>query len=109
MAKKATVKGKLSSGNRSKINAAREERRQAKFAKKREDGCAYEYKPIPFEKGTVEYAHEKLERAVKTVSKKTPLARMTSIMRKLDNQLVKEKMERKSRKERNNNSRVKTA
>ena len=99
MAKKAKATGKMSSGNKAAQNRAKEERRQAKFAKKRDEGRAYEYKPIPYEKGTVEYTHEKLERAEKTVSKKTPVARFTSIMRKLDNQLAKEKMERKNNKE----------
>jgi hypothetical protein len=106
MAKKAKATGKMSSGNKATQNRAREERRQAKFAKKREEGRAYEYKPIPYAKGTVEYAHEKLERAEKTVSKKTPVARLTSLMRKLDNQLAKEKMERKNNKEKFGNRKV---
>ena len=106
MAKKAKATGKMSSGNKAAQNKAKEDRRQAKFAKKREEGRAYEYKPIPYAKGTVEYAHEKLARAEKTVSKKTPVARMTSIMRKLDNQLAKEKMERKNNKEKFGNRRV---
>ena len=106
MAKKAKATGKMSSGNKAAQNRAREERRQAKFAKKREEGRAYEYNPIPYEKGTVEYAHEKLERAEKNVSKKTPVARFTSIMRKLDNQLAKEKIERKNNKEKFGNRKV---
>lgn len=92
-------KSRMSSGNKAAQNRAKEERRQTKFAKKREEGNAYEYKPIPYAKGTVEYAHEKLERAEKTISKKTPFARFTSLMRKLENQLAKEKMERKNNKE----------
>ena len=99
MAKKAKATGKMSSGNKAAQNKAKEERRQAKFAKKREEGRAYEYKPIPYAKGTVEYVHEKLARTEKTVSKKTPIASFTSIMKKLDNQLAKEKMERKNNKE----------
>ena len=106
MAKKAKVTGKMSSGNKAAQNRAKEEHRQAKFAKKREEGNAYEYKPIPYAKGTVEYAHEKLARADKTVSKKTPVARLTSLMSKLDNQLAKEKMERKERKEKFGNRKV---
>lgn len=106
MAKKAKATGKMSSGNKAAQNRAKEERRQAKFAKKREEGRTYEYKPIPYAKGTVEYAHEKLARAEKTVSKKTPVARFTSIMRKLDNQLAKEKMERKNNKEKFGNRKV---
>ena len=99
-------KSRMSSGNKAAQNRAKEELRQAKFAKKREEGRAYEYKPIPYAKDTVEYAHEKLARAEKTVSKKTPVARFTSIMRKLDNQLAKEKMERKNNKEKFGNRKV---
>ena len=33
------------------------------------------------------------------MAKKTPVARLTSIMKKLDNQLAKERMERKTNKE----------
>src|SRR5574344_657539 len=106
MAKKAKATGKMSSCNKAAQNKAKEERRQAKFAKKREEGRAYEYKPIPYAKGTAKYAHEKLERAEKTVSKKTPVARITSIMRKLDNQLAKEKMERKNNKGKFGNRKV---
>lgn len=106
MAKKAKATGKMSSGNKAAQNKEKEDRRQAKFATKRDEGRAYEYKPNTYAKGTVEYAHEKIVRAEKTIGKKTPVARLTSIMRKLENQLAKEKMERKNNKEKFGNRKV---
>lgn len=103
MAQQKCRKSRRSSGNKAVINKAKEERRQIKFADKREEGRTYKYKPIPYAKGTIEYQREKMERAAKIVSKKTPVAIFTSIMKKLENQLEKEKTERKSRKERSNN------
>ena len=40
------------------------------------------------------------------MAKKTPVARLTSLMSKLDNQLAKEKMERKNNKEKFSNRKV---
>ena len=73
------------------------EKRMARFAKRREEGKAYEYNPNPFTKGTKEYIQEERQRAEKNVSHKTPLQTMASIMKKLDNQLAKERMARKER------------
>ena len=100
MAKKKNRTSRMSSGNRVAINKAREEKRQAKFSKKREEGRAYEYKPIPYAKGTKEYAEEKRVRQSKNVDRKTPVARMTSLFKKLDNELVKNRVTRKETKER---------
>lgn len=91
MAKKAKTTGKISSGNRSKIRTAREERRQLKFAKKREEGKAYEYVANPHKKGTYAYVVEQNERAAKNTGEKLPTAKLTSIFAKLDNQLAKQK------------------
>ena len=73
------------------------EKRMARFAKRREEGKAYEYSPNPFTKGTKEYIQEEKRRSEKNVNHKTPLQTMASIMKKLDNQLAKERMARKER------------
>ena len=68
--------------------------REEKMNKRREAGKTYTYKPNPFKKGTWEYRMEARKRAEKNVSHKTPFARWTSIMAKLENQLAKEKTEK---------------
>ena len=86
------------SGRRSENKIAkqiRHEKRMAKFAKRREEGKSYEYSPNPFTKGTKEYIQEEKRRSEKNVNHKTPLQTMASIMKKLDNQLAKERMARK--------------
>ena len=87
------------SGNKSAINKAKEERRQAKFARRAEAGKVYEYKHNPYKKGTDEYRKEQRKRDKKNVDHKTPVARWTSIMNKLDSRLAIEQKERKERKE----------
>ena len=72
--------------------------REEKMNKRREAGKTYTYKPNPFKKGTREYRMEARKRAEKNISHKTPVARWTSIMAKLDNQLAKEKEERSKKK-----------
>lgn len=72
--------------------------REERMNKRREAGETYSYKPNPFSKGTDEWRDEQYARANKNVSHKTPTALWTSIMAKLENQLVKEKMERAKRK-----------
>lgn len=62
-----------------------------KFKKRKEEGKTYSYKPISFPKNSKEYIKEKNTRARKNTSHKTPLAKFTSIMRKLDNELMKQK------------------
>ena len=101
MAKKAKATGKVSSGNRSSMNKAKEERRQARFAKRKEEGKGYTYQPIPYKKDTKEYFDKLRDRAAKNVSHKTPIQRFTSIMRKLDNQLAKERKDVKEKVQKN--------
>lgn len=72
--------------------------REEKMNKRREAGKTYKYKPNPFPKGSDEYYDEQYDRAHKNVSHKTPFARWTSIMAKLDNQLAKERMEKSKNK-----------
>lgn len=90
------------------IKQAKHEKRMTKFAKRKEEGKAYEYTPVPFVKGSKEYNRESAVRAEKNVSRKTPLQNMTSIMRKLENQLAKERVARKEFIDKKK-SRVKTA
>ena len=80
------------------LKKERAEKRAAKFAKRREDGKAYEYKPNPYKKGTKEYARERRERAAKNKPKKTEFERMKSIFTKLDNEISKQKKEEKASK-----------
>lgn len=68
--------------------------REQKMEKRKLAGKSYAYSPNPYIKGTKEYDREVRERAAKNVSRKTPTARWTSLMAKLDNQLEKEKMEK---------------
>lgn len=96
MAKKKQRTSRVSKGGRQKAHLNQEAKRQAKFAEKRENGEAYSYKPNPFKKGTVEYDEERLIRVEKSKSKKTDVAKMTSIMRKLDNFLEDEKKKAKN-------------
>lgn len=72
--------------------------REEKMNKRREADKTYKYKPNPFPKGSDEYYDEQYDRAHKNVSHKTSVARWTSIMAKLDNQLAKERMEKSKNK-----------
>lgn len=73
--------------------------REEKMNKRKEVGKTYKYKPNPFPKGSDEYYEEQWNRRHKNVSHKTPFARQTSIMQKLDNQLEAEKKAAKEKKE----------
>ena len=76
--------------------------REERMNKRRAEGKTYTYRPNPYKKGTLEYEREARERAAKNVSKKTPTARLTSIMAKLNNELEQKKAEEtkiKSKKE----------
>ena len=73
--------------------------REEKMNKRRETGKTYTYKPNPFKKGTWEYRMEARKRAEKNVSHKTPFARWTSIMAKMENQLEAERKAAKEKKE----------
>ena len=72
--------------------------REERMNKRREAGKTYSYKPNPFPKGSDEWRDEQYARANKNISHKTPTARWTSILAKLENQLAKEKLERSKRK-----------
>lgn len=72
--------------------------REEKMNKRREAGKTYQYKANPFPKESNEYREEQWVRAHKNISHKTPMARWTSLMAKLENQLVKEKEERSKNK-----------
>lgn len=61
--------------------------REERMNKRREAGKTYTYKPNPFPKDSAEYREEQWRRVHKNVSRKTPFARWTSIMAKLENQL----------------------
>ena len=78
-------------GMKSAIHKRQEEKRQARFAARREAGKAYEYKPNPFKKGTAKWYAENATRAEKNKSSKLPYARLTSIFAKLDNEIAKKK------------------
>ena len=73
--------------------------REEKMNKRREAGKTYTYKPNPFPKGSDEYRKEQWNRSHKNVSHKTPFARWTSIMAKLENQLEAEIKTAKEKKE----------
>ena len=73
--------------------------REEKMNKRREAGKTYKYKPNPFLKGSDEYYDEQWDRSHKNVSHKTPFARWTSIMAKMENQLEAERKAAKEKKE----------
>ena len=73
-----------------RLRKLRHEKRMAKFAKRRADGKAYEYKPNPYKEGTVEYNRENAVRHDKCVNKrKTPYQRLRSFFDKLNNEISK--------------------
>lgn len=72
----------------------------AKFVARHATGKSYKYKPNPFEKGSDRYIIEAKHRTEKNVDRRLPLQKLTSIIRKLNNQLAKEMSEMKLRKER---------
>lgn len=73
--------------------------REERMNKRREAGKTYKYKPNPFPKGSDESYDEQWNRLHKNVSHKTPLARWTSIMAKLENQIEAERKDAKEKKE----------
>lgn len=72
-----------------KLKQERNEKRIAKFAKRKEEGKSYQYKPNPYKEDSADYTHEALIRHEKTLSKKGEFQRRTSVMRKLQNELDK--------------------
>lgn len=95
MAKKKSRTSRASLGGRQKANLAHEAKRQEKFAKKRENGTAYIYKPNPYKEGSQEYLHEQLERQEKNKSSKLPYAQLKSFFAKLEYELAQEKLKAK--------------
>lgn len=83
----------------------RHKKRMEKFAKRREEGKAYEYKPNPFKEYTRKWWHEKQDREAKNVDRRAPLATHDSVMRKLQNQLDKEEQAHKALKDSKKGSR----
>ena len=93
------------------VKQQRDEKHKARFAKRKEEGKAYEYEPIPYEKGSKDYNREARIRAQKNQPHKTECQTVTSIMQKLQNDLDRiareEKLtmdKTKSRKERSHQS-----
>lgn len=88
--KKSKSSGKISMGGRTEAHKRQEEKRQAYFKKRRENGENYAYKPNPYKPGTSEYEHERLVRAEKNKNQRLPYAKKASIFAKLDNWLAKQ-------------------
>ena len=97
MAKPGTNKERCkkysASGHREANKARRQEnskKRTAKFAQRREDGKAYEYKPNPFNPETQKrkYAEEAKTRA----EKNDDVSKWRSVMRKLNNEIAAEEL-----------------
>lgn len=82
------------------LKQERNEKRIAKFSARREAGKAYEYKTNPYIAGSEAYMLENETRAMKNVDRRIPLQRLTSIMKKLNNQLDKDMAKKKAKKER---------
>lgn len=90
--KKSKSSGKLSNGGRQKNHERQEAKRQEYFAKRREEGTNYQYKPNPYKVGTSDYEHEKLIRYEKALnSRRLPYAWKKHIFAQLDNWLSKQK------------------
>lgn len=90
------------------LKQERNEKRVAKFAARREAGKTYEYKANPYSKTSGEYIVEAERRSDKNRDKRLPLQKITSIMRKLDNQLATEVAKRKANKESKKTRKLKT-
>ena len=101
MAKPGTNKERCkkysASGHREANKARRQEnskKRTAKFAQRREDGKAYEYKPNPFNPETQKrkYAEEAKTRAEKNGDRRDDVSKWRSVMRKLNNEIAAEEL-----------------
>ena len=66
-----------------------------KFAKRKEEGKAYEYEPNPYKKGSKEYIAEANKRARKNTDHKTPIANFDSVMQHAENYVNQLKQEEK--------------
>ena len=83
------------SGHREANKARRQERakkREERFAKRRAEGKAYEYKPNPYDpnKQKNKYIHEVNIRSDKNGDRRDDISQWRSVMRKLNNQLEQE-------------------
>ncbi len=87
--------------------------RDTRMKARREAGKSYQYKKNPYAEGSEEYIKEQNVRAAKNINHRLPTARWTSIMKKVDNELLKAAAEdsRKKRetKEKKNKKEVATA
>lgn len=72
--------------------------RETRMKARREVGKSYKYKKNPYTEGSEEYIKEQNTRATKNVNHRLPTARWTSIMRKVDNDLMKAAAEDSKRK-----------
>lgn len=104
MAKPGTNKERCkkysASGHREANKARRQEnskKRTAKFAQRREDGKAYEYKPNPFNPETQKrkHAEEARIRAEKNGDRRDDVSKWRSVMRKLNNEIAAEELRNK--------------
>lgn len=120
MAKQKHRQSKVSSGKMKGIRKAREEKRQAKFAAKREAGKAYEYKSIEqkltdagLKPKTKEYnkayAEEKRARVAKAKSSRSEYAVWKSINQKLEVKIAREEAAKALEKRNKKNKKAKTA
>ena len=81
----------------------RHEKRLEKFRKRREEGKTYTYTPNPYEIGSQEYIKENNLRQKKNKTHKTDVAIWSSIMRKVNNVVEKEKALAKEKQEKTKN------
>ena len=84
-----------------RLRQVRDKKQKTKFAKRKEDGKSYEYKPIQYKEGTADYNKEIVIRKEKNMSKKTEYQRLRSIFQKLENELEKERKAAKAAEENN--------
>lgn len=93
-------------GRRETNKAKKQERakkREEYFAKRREEGKTYTYKPIPYKEGTNEYWREKHKRAHKNVDHRTEYQRIKSLTAKVDSEIKVKEAERKAAENKNRN------
>ena len=81
------------------LKQERHQKRMSKFAKRREEGKAYEYKPNPFKEYTKKWWDEHRDRQEKNVDRRSDQAKHDSWNRKLQNQLDEEERIRKATKD----------
>ena len=72
--------------------------RETRMKVRREAGKSYKYKKNPYTEGSEEYIKEQNARAAKNINHRLPTARWTSILRKVDNELMKAAAEDSKRK-----------